>query len=115
MIVALFLLTYRYVYVLIEELANMITAYKLRAPEHKGIHVSAWGSFLGQLLLRSMDRAEELYNSMELRGFKGDFKYASCKGADRIDYFYLIVMVGLFVLARYVNIAQLIGGLFVRG
>ena len=29
--------------------------------------------FLGQLLLRSMDRAVALYESMELRGFHGEF------------------------------------------
>ena len=32
--------------------------------------------FLGQLLLRSMDRAVALYESMELRGFHGEFYYA---------------------------------------
>ena len=64
LLTALLLLTYRYVEVL------------LRAPGQKGIAVSAWGSFLGQLLLRSMDRAEDLYESMELRGFTGEFYYA---------------------------------------
>ena len=32
--------------------------------------------FLGQLLLRSMDRAVALYESMELWGFHGEFYYA---------------------------------------
>ena len=59
----------------------MITAYQLRAPGQKGIHVSAWGSFLGQLLLRSMDRASTLYDSMCLRGFYGEFYYANEKSA----------------------------------
>ena len=72
----LLLLTYRYIGVLLEEASIMMEAYKLRAPGQKGIHVSAWGSFLGQLLLRSMDRAQELYNSMLLRGFEGEFFYS---------------------------------------
>ena len=58
--VTLLLLTYRYIGVMTEELAVMTDAYHLRAPGQKGIHISAWGSFLGQLLLRSMDRAQEL-------------------------------------------------------
>ena len=66
-LVTLLLLTYRYVGVMLEEVPIMTEAYALRAPGQKGIHFSAWGSFLGQLLLRSMDRAEELYNSMTLR------------------------------------------------
>ena len=52
LIVTLLLLTYRYVGVMTEELAIMTDAYLLRAPGQKGIHISAWGSFLGQLLLR---------------------------------------------------------------
>ena len=73
MLVTLLLLTYRYAAVLAEEAAVMTQAYSLRAPGQKGIHYSAWGSFLGQLLLRSMDRAQELYASMLLRGYRGDF------------------------------------------
>ena len=76
LLTALLLLTYRYVEVLLEQAGIMTTAYHLRAPGQKGIAVSAWGSFLGQLLLRSMDRAEDLYESMELRGFTGEFYYA---------------------------------------
>ena len=54
LLVTLLLLTYRYVGVMTEEVAVMTDAYRLRAPGQKGIHISAWGSFLGQLLLRSM-------------------------------------------------------------
>ena len=57
-LVTLLLLTYRYVGVMLEEVSIMTEAYALRAPGQKGIHFSACGSFLGQLLLRSMDRAE---------------------------------------------------------
>ena len=75
-ITSLLLLTFRYIGVLLSEVSVMQEAYSLRAPGQKGVHISAWGSFLGQLLLRSMDRAEALYESMELRGFCGDFSYA---------------------------------------
>lgn len=73
MLCSMLLLTYRYISVLLEEVAVMTDAYRLRAPNQKGIHISAWGSFLGQLLLRSMDRAQALYESMLLRGFHGEF------------------------------------------
>lgn len=87
----------------------MTLAYKLRAPGQKGIHVSAWGSFLGQLLLRSMDRAEDLYTAMKIRGFNGEFIYA-----EKIEYKYSDIMVCLVViwtclLFRYLNIALMIG------
>lgn len=70
-ITSLLLLTFRYIGVLLSEVSVMQEAYSLRAPGQKGVYISAWGSFLGQLLLRSMDRAEALYESMELRASAG--------------------------------------------
>ena len=114
LLVTLLLLTYRYVGVMTEELAIMTDAYHLRAPGQKGIHMSAWGSFLGQLLLRSMDRAQELYSSMLLRGYHEHFHYAPRKPFDRVDGLWLCGSAALFLLLRRVDLAQLLGSLFVR-
>ena len=110
----LLLLTYRYVGVMTEEVAIMTDAYKLRAPGQKGVHYTAWGSFLGQLLLRSMDRAEELYAAMRLRGFHDHFHYAEAAPCTPKDAVYLIVCVAVFLLLRFVSVAALLGSLFVR-
>jgi cobalt/nickel transport system permease protein len=115
MIVTLLLLTYRYISVMIDEVSVMATAYKLRAPGQKGVHYSAWGSFLGQLLLRSMDRAEEMYSSMQLRGFSGEFQYADVSPAKPKDYLYTVFAVGIFFLFRMINIATLFGGIALGG
>ena len=113
MLVTLLLLTYRYVGVMTEELAVMTDAYHLRAPGQKGIHISAWGSFLGQLLLRSMDRAQELYSSMLLRGYHDHFHYAPVKPFGARDAVYMALSIMFFILLRYCNVAELLGGLFV--
>ena len=109
----LLLLTYRYIGVMLEEVTIMTEAYKLRAPGQKGIHISAWGSFLGQLLLRSMDRAQELFGSMLLRGFQGEFFYADVPPCKPSGIVYTIACAGAFLLARLVPIASVLGGLFV--
>ena len=114
MIVTLLLLTYRYVGVMTEELAVMTDAYHLRAPGQKGIHVSAWGSFLGQLLLRSMDRAQELYASMLLRGYHEHFHYADIPRFSLCDGLYTLGCTAVFLLLRFVPLAQAAGSLFVR-
>jgi len=114
MLVSLLQLTYRYVGVMTEELAVMTDAYHLRAPGQKGIHISVWGSFLGQLLLRSMDRAQELFSSMTLRGYHEHFHYADIDRFKLRDAMFMIVCILFFVLLRYADIAQLIGGLVVR-
>ncbi len=113
--VTLLLLTYRYIGVMMEEVAIMNTAYRLRAPGQKGINYKAWGSFLGQLLLRSMDRAEELYSSMQLRGFNDNFYYAELRKARISDYLFTLFSIAFFVLCRYVNIAALFAGLITGG
>ncbi len=114
MLVTLLLLTYRYVGVMTEELAIMTDAYHLRAPGQKGIHVSAWGSFLGQLLLRSMDRAQELYGSMQLRGYHEHFHYAPIRAFRLPDGLYTLACGAAFLLLRFVNLGRLLGGLVVR-
>ena len=114
LLVTLLLLTYRYVGVMTEELAIMTEAYHLRAPGQKGIHISAWGSFLGQLLLRSMDRAQELYSSMLLRGYHQHFHYTEIRPFCLRDALYMIGCILAFLLLRSFRIAQLLGGMIVR-
>lgn len=110
----LLLLTYRYIGLMLEEVSVMSQAYSLRAPGQKGLHISAWGSFLGQLLLRSIDRATELYHAMLLRGFQGDFFYAEvppCKASGIVA---TAACIAAILCARFVNITGLMGSLFVR-
>ena len=113
-LVTLLLLTYRYIGVMLEQVSVMTEAYRLRAPGQKGLHISAWGSFLGQLLLRSMDRAEELYGSMVLRGFRGEFHYAQVPPCRVSAVVFAAVSIGLFFLARMVNLPALLGSVIVR-
>ena len=108
----LLLLTFRYVSLLLSEVAVMQQTYSLRAPGQKGIHISAWGSFLG-LLLRSMDRAQALYESMELRGFSGEFPGAVRGRGSAASWPYALVCPALMLLARYFDLSALMGGLFV--
>ncbi len=82
-IVIVFMLVFRYISVLSMEVNSLVTAYSLRAPGQKGIRASAWGGLAGQLLIRSMDRASVVYESMKLRGFSGDFSFAETEHRGR--------------------------------
>lgn len=112
-LVTLLLLTYRYVSLMLRQVSVMTDAYALRAPGQRGIHISAWGSFLGQLLLRSIDRGSELYQSMELRGFCGEFHYADGAGFGAVDLCYTLCWAVFFLAARLANLPRLLGNLFV--
>ena len=113
MLVTLLLLTYRYVGLMIREASVMTEAYRLRAPGQRGVHYTAWGSFLGQLLLRSMDRAEALYSAMQLRGFCGEFHYADPPPFGVRDALWLLVWTCAPAVLRLVDVAGLIGGALV--
>ena len=112
LLVTVILLIDRYIYILGEEADRIMTAYKLRAPSQKGIHYKAWGPLVGQWLIRSMDRAELVYESMQLRGFKGDF--ASVKKDHDIKGGVAYVCIWLILLAaiRFTNVVSIVSSLF---
>ncbi|MBO5941294.1 MAG: hypothetical protein J6R18_08900 [Kiritimatiellae bacterium] len=63
------LLMHRYIVIMIKEYQRMRDAYCLRSAKGlKCIAPSAWGAFAGQLLIRSVDRAENVHAAIELRG-----------------------------------------------
>ena len=87
-IVTVLMLVYRYIIVLLKETERMTDAYMLRSPGQKGLHYKVWGTMVGQLLLRSMDRAQIVYDSMRLRGYCGEFHLRCKKAAQMGDYLY---------------------------
>lgn len=111
-LVTQFMLTYRYITVLLKEVNRISQAYSLRAPGQKGVHFKVWGSLAGQLFLRSIDRAGEVYESMLLRGFEGDYRYLQNEiRFRRQDLIYLMFWLGVLVLFRFYPVALLVGNL----
>ena len=103
-IVTQVLLTYRYITVLLKEANAVFQAYSLRAPREKGVKYKIWGSLIGQLLFRSIDRAGNLYDSMLLRGFRGEFYYAHKQRITSIDSIYLVLWVGIISALRLIKL-----------
>ena len=100
-IVIVILLIYRYFGLMGNEADRIATAYMLRAPRQKGINYKAWGTLVGQWLLRSMDRAGNVYESMMLRGFKGDFSVQK-KSPKLFDHVYVLVWICAFIVIRFI-------------
>ncbi|MCQ2406803.1 MAG: cobalt ECF transporter T component CbiQ [Oscillospiraceae bacterium] len=96
------MLTYRYISVLMSEVSRITSAYSLRAPGQKGVHFKVWGSLTGQLLLRSIDRADTVFESMTLRGYRGDFDYVGGKVSFGFkDGVFLVFWIAVFLLLRF--------------
>lgn len=100
--------TYRYITVLIEEFLKMSQAYFLRAPEQGGIKPTIWGSFVGQLLLRSFDRAERVYQAMLLRGFHKEYNIGFYQKVSIKDFGYMTGWALVFAIAKTYNIPLLL-------
>lgn len=103
------LLTYRYIYVLMEEGSSIIKAYHLRAPTEKNISIKYFGTILGNMLLRTFDRAGKIYDAMLLRGFDGEYRLGQNNMLTFRSILYLIIWTAFFILVRLFNISELIG------
>jgi cobalt/nickel transport system permease protein len=104
-----FLLTYRYISVLLNEAAQVIMAYHLRAPMEKAVSFKASGSLLGQMLLRAFDRANRVYNAMILRGFNGEYAFGEENSFSKASIIYIILWTGFFITAKFLNLPESIG------
>ena len=96
-IVSLLLLTYRYVSMFLDEVATMTESYSLRAPGQNGIAFKSWGSFLGQLIIRSMNKADRNYRVFS-----------------KLSWLWIPILIAVCVLMRLFNVPALVGSLFVR-
>ena len=111
-IVMIIQLIYRYINVLLKETKRIVEAYSLRAPGQKGINFKAWGSLPGQLLLRSIDRATDVHNSMSLRGYNlNNVRIRNYKLSSR-DYVWMIVWTLVIIAFRVYPVFEIVGGLF---
>ncbi len=96
------LLSYRHLLLLLSELGHMSEAYHLRSVKQKGIHIKAWGSFIGYFLLRSMDKAEAISESMTLRGFHGNLTTTISHKPLLINILFITLWTILFLILRFV-------------
>ena len=113
-LLALFFLTYRYIYLLVEETQTMYTAYKLRAPKQKGIHYLAWGTFLGQILLRTYQRGNRLYETMLLRGFDGTLHFTWEKRFKVKDFLYVVGWSSYLLFISRWNLPELLAKIYLE-
>lgn len=106
--------TYRYIFVFGEEVIRTLTAYRLRAPDAKGVSMKHFGSLAGGLFLHAMKRANDIYAAMRCRGFSGNLPSPLLKKAFQpSDLLYALLWTAFFALCRFFNLPDLLGSLFV--
>ena len=112
------IMTYRYLSVLLDEAFSMFTAYNMRSPGNKGkkksgVRMRDMGIFLGQLILRSSDRAERVYNSMKCRGFDGAYATSDARRHFKVrDFAYMTAVTAAVIFLRFFNLGMFFGKIF---
>ena len=103
------LLLYRYLFVLGDEARRMVRARALRSCRGRGQGIKVYGAMLGQLLLRTLERAQRVHRAMLCRGFSGEFHSLRRLRIGRAELFFTGGWSAFFVLLRIVNLPQLFG------
>lgn len=103
------LFLYRYLFVVTEAGANMARAVALRSAGRRAPSLRVYGSLIGHLLLRSLDRAERVYRAMAARGFEGDIRLLRRPAWRWTDGVFVCGWLAFFAAARSWNLADGLG------
>jgi cobalt/nickel transport system permease protein len=103
------LMLYRYIFVLIEESIRMLRAYTLRSFSKKMMPFQVFKQLLGNLLLRTLDRAQRIHMAMLSRAFNGEIQIVRQFSFGMKELIYLVSFTTFFTVLRLYNIADLIG------
>ena len=109
------LLAYRYLFVLVSEGVRMVRARSLRSFHRRGEGLAAYGSLIGHLLLRTVERAQRIHRAMLARGFSGELHSVAPLRFRRQDTIFLLGWSAAFLFFRLVNVPQWLGRLVAPG
>ena len=96
------IMTYRYIFVLIDEAGTMSRAYGLRHPTSKAIDFKDMGSFVGSLLIRSFKQSNDIYDAMKCRGFNIKTTYTRYVKFESENYFLLMMILAFMIIIKVV-------------
>lgn len=92
----------RYLPLVIEEARNSATAYFLRSPGRRAIPVGDWGKVAGRLFVRSFERANAVYRSMQCRLFDARAPLPATRRATASDWAGTAVLIAIFGILRWI-------------
>ena len=102
------LLTYRNLTLIIEEAIVMKRARTARGFGRQSYPLKMWGAFIGQLLIRSSERATGIHRAMLARGFDGVLPLGRTPVWNRSGWLNLIIWSLVIILLRFVDFSKLI-------
>lgn len=103
------LFLYRYLFVIGEEGIRMLRSVQMRSTGSRPLRLRTYGSLTGHLLLRSIDRAQRIYQAMVSRGFDGQLRVLHRTHPGWRDVVFAGGWIAFFILVRHWNLADGLG------
>jgi cobalt/nickel transport system permease protein len=103
------LFLYRYLFVLLQESLRMIRAREARSFGSRGKEIKTFIKLISVLLIRSIERAERIYQAMVSRGFRGEIRVLRRHRVTYYDILFAVVSISIFYLLRNHDIVSFIG------
>ena len=108
------LMLYRYLFVLTEEGFRMLRAHTLRSFSGKKIGAKVFLQLLGNLLLRTLDRAQRIHMSMLSRAFTGEIRLCRKNIFSIKEVIFLTLSLLLICSFRFIKITEIIGNILLE-
>lgn len=105
------LMAYRYMGVLLTEVVTMQQARAARAYGRSSYPPSLWGPFVGQLLLRSLERSRRVHSAMLARGFNGSLTVTTMAKWTVADTLYCLIWISVIGAMRLLDLSSIITAL----
>ncbi len=103
------LFLYRYLFVLVDEALRIVRARALRSFHGRGMGMRIFGQLIGQLLVRTLDRAQRIHLAMCCRGFNGEIRMLRNLRIGPPEVLFTLGWSAVFILMRLYNLPQLLG------
>ena len=92
----------------------MLRAYTLRSFSHRKMRFGVFRQLLGNLLLRTLDRAQRIHMAMLSRAFTGEVTLVRSFSFGGRELLSLVAVSAVLTLFRFYNIAEILGQLFLE-
>ncbi len=103
------LFLYRYLFVLLQESLTMIRAREARSFGKKGREIKTFIRLISVLLIRSVERAERIYQAMVSRGFRGEIRVLKKHKLGYYDILFAAISIAMFYIFRNYDVVNFIG------
>ncbi|MBI5847084.1 MAG: cobalt ECF transporter T component CbiQ [Nitrospirae bacterium] len=108
------LFLYRYIFVLVEEAMKIVRARDMRSFGKKGLGIKPAISLFGSLFLRTVERAERVYQAMLSRGFTGRLNTSRTYSLTISDVLFVCLTIMFLYLFRTYDVVSTVGRVSMR-